>query len=346
MGFPVLIILLPTWYLYRWTEIRAGRPAPVTPWHYLQTLLQSRKAAYSLQMDGRELGGTFTDDFATNPDPEPAKPENQTENPGRPQQTPLLQATCGEKNGLDTAMQCEGVALVTGGGKRLGATLCQELARLGFAVAVVYHHSEPAARRLAKDLRSQGGQAEALAVDLANPARILSLLHDVERGLGPVRLLVNNAGVFAPTRTVDGSWEAMDALFKSNLQGPLWLSLKAAENMRRHGGGLIINMADLWGERPLAGHAAYCASKAGLIMATQVLARDLAPQVRVNAIAPGGILPPDSPTDAAPFQTLLQHTPLAHHANPDAVLRAVRYLLAAPFVTGEILHVDGGRRLV
>ncbi|MBF0321849.1 MAG: SDR family NAD(P)-dependent oxidoreductase, partial [Magnetococcales bacterium] len=242
---------------------------------------------------------------------------------------------------------CGGVALVTGGGRRLGAVLCRELSRIGFAVAVVYHQSEPAARRLAKSLRDQGGRAEALSMDLTNPARIATLVHEVERSLGPLRLLVNNAGVFAPTQSEAGTWEAMDAVFKGNLQGPLWLSLKAAERMRRHGGGSIINLADVWGERPLAGHAAYCAAKAGVIMMTQVLARDLAPdKIRVNAIAPGGVLPPDSPDDAAPFQVMLQHTPLASHAHPEAILRAVRYLLDAPFVTGEILHVDGGRRLV
>ncbi|MBF0426462.1 MAG: SDR family NAD(P)-dependent oxidoreductase [Magnetococcales bacterium] len=237
------------------------------------------------------------------------------------------------------------VALVTGGGRRLGALLCQELAGMGFAVAVAYQRAAEPAQRLAEAIRASGGEALALPLDLTNPDAAAVLLDAIAERLGPLRLVVHNAGAFAPTPVTGGDWSAMSTLFQINLQGPLWLSLQAATRMRANGGGQIIHIADLWGERPLAGHVAYCAAKAGVLMATQVLARDLAPLIRVNAIAPGAILPPDPPASAEPFQTLLRRTPLADHATPRAVVEAVRYLLAAPFVTGEILHVDGGRRL-
>ncbi|MBF0191988.1 MAG: SDR family oxidoreductase [Magnetococcales bacterium] len=241
-----------------------------------------------------------------------------------------------------------GVALVTGGGKRLGAALCLELARLGYAVGVVYHQDAEAARRTVDAIVRQGGMARPFRLDLKDPDGADVLLDEASAALGGVPgVLVNNAALFHPTRIDGGSWEELGALFQVNLQGPLWLALRAARRMAAQGGGQIINMGDIWGVRPLAGHAGYGASKAGMIMATQVLARDLAPAVRVNAIAPGAILPPDAASgpEADAYRRMLTRTPLADQAGPEAVTAALRYLLAASYVTGEILRVDGGRWL-
>ena len=158
-------------------------------------------------------------------------------------------------------------------------------------------------------------------------------------------MLINNAAHFAATDPVSGSPRGLRDLLDVNLAGPVWLALRAAERMNANGGGAIINLADIWGERPLKGHTVYSASKAGLIMATKGLARDLAPRVRVNAIAPGGVLPPEGVSDPN-FQKMMAQTPMAGMAGPEAVLEAARYLIAAEFVTGEVLHVDGGRLLV
>lgn len=237
-----------------------------------------------------------------------------------------------------------GVALVTGGGHRLGAVIGRDLADLGYAVALTYHRSGPKALDLARQIEREGGIAKDFALDLNHSVEIAAVVADVERQLGRITLLINNAGVFFAD-TGEGGWEAMERLFKVNLQGPLWLSMKVAESMKSSGvRGQIISICDLWGERPLSGHAAYGAAKAGMIMATRVMARDLAPAIRVNAIAPGAVLPPDG--GGTNFQAMLARTPLAGHAGPPAVSHAIRYLLGADFVTGEVLHVDGGRHLV
>lgn len=239
----------------------------------------------------------------------------------------------------------EGVALVTGGGSRLGAMICRDLASLGFVVALTYHRSETCAAQLARQIEAGGGIAQIFALDLMCSQNIVAVVGDVERHLGRITLLVNNAGVFLPDST-QGGWEAMEHIFKVNLQGPLWLSRLVAQAMKQSAvRGHIISMCDIWGERPLGGHATYGAAKSGMIMATRVLARDLAPDIRVNAIAPGAVLPPESGRYHG-FETMVSRTPLANQRGPEAVLHALRYLLGAGFVTGEVLHVDGGRHLV
>ncbi|MBF0429001.1 MAG: SDR family NAD(P)-dependent oxidoreductase [Magnetococcales bacterium] len=247
------------------------------------------------------------------------------------------------------ALSPGGVALVTGGGRRLGKTICKDLAQLGFRVGVVYHRSQKSAEESAAEINQAGGDAHPIFLNLADPTQIEDFLNESEYLLGKVPdLLIHNAALFQPTPVEDGSWDEMTSMIQVNLQGPLWLSLQTAQRMARHRGGQIITICDIWGERPLKGYTAYSATKAGLIMTTRSLARELAPAVRVNAIAPGAILPPDETTGqrAAAYHQLLAHTPLAGQADPSAVTHAIRYLLAAHYVTGEILHVDGGRQLL
>lgn len=330
---PFIVFLIPVWYLYVLAERMAGRPRPAPPWRETMNILLRRNArddaAPRSVFPGKDGGKN-----ATTAGGDATAVQESPPGVGR---TPLPRVTA------ISEQRRGGVALVTGGARRMGAALCRDLAQQGFRVAVVYHRSGEEAQALVQEIRARGGEAEAFACDLSNPAHMENLLAQVSRQLGRLRLLVHNAAQFLPTDPRHVTWEGMERLLRVNLHGPLWLSLKAAPRM--DDGGLILMIGDIWGERPLAGHAAYGASKAGLLMATQVLARDLAPRLRVNAIAPGAILEPDHEEESSYFGRMLQRTPLAEAASPDAVLLAVRYLLEAEFVTGEVLHVEGGRRL-
>ncbi|MBF0436625.1 MAG: SDR family oxidoreductase [Magnetococcales bacterium] len=240
-----------------------------------------------------------------------------------------------------------GIALVIGGGSRLGAVIARDLSALGFAVAITYHRSGVQAVQWVAEVIAAGGAARCYPLDLQHPFAITSILSDVHQQWGPVTLLINNAGVFLADHVLDGEegWRHMESLFKVTLQGPLWLSMQVAQAMRQaQVSGQVIHIADIWGERPLTGYAAYGAAKAGMIMATRVLARDWAPTIRVNAILPGAVLPPEGGNPG--YQRMLERTPLKDQAGWEGVCQAVRYLLVARFVTGEILHVDGGRHLV
>jgi pteridine reductase len=236
----------------------------------------------------------------------------------------------------------------------LGAAISRELADMGYHVVIVYRTAEQAAHALVATIQQSGGQASCLPAELGTRDGVEALADGLDvltAGLGPVRLLVNNAALFYPTPVTVAtdtahrgpSWQALESLLHVNLLAPLWLSSRMGGTMSH--GGQIINLCDLWGRRPLRHHTAYSVSKAGLIMATQGLARDLAPRVRVNGIAPGVILPPADPAALAAYHAALQRTPLAHAAGESAVLAALRYLLRADYVTGSVLDVDGGRAL-
>ncbi|MBF0143811.1 MAG: SDR family NAD(P)-dependent oxidoreductase [Magnetococcales bacterium] len=332
LGLPFLIVLLPLWVIYVLNERRNGRQRSFLP--------GSSPASRTSRRSGE----------AATPDSRRGNDKGEGAGPGHP--SPPGTGTSIDRidaGGLRTAVATGRVALVTGGGRRLGKEISLELARLGFRVGVAYHRRQESAAKVVEEIRLAGGEARALALDLTNPARLESFLSEAERQLdGVPTLLVNNAALFHPTPLENPSWETLGELLQVNLQGPLWLSLQAAQRMSRHDGGQIINICDLWGERPLKGHAAYSAAKAGLIMATRALARDLGPAIRVNGIAPGAVLPPEegSGPEMEAYRSLLARTPLAAEATPEAVVQAVRYLLTARFVTGEILHVDGGRRWV
>jgi pteridine reductase len=238
------------------------------------------------------------------------------------------------------------IALVTGGARRVGAEIVKHLHAAGATVAIHYRSSEAAAQSLAAELNSQrAGSAAVFCADLLQPQSIPALVASVTDRCGGLHILVNNASSFYPTplaELTDAQWAE---LIGSNLRAPLFLAQAAAGELRRvH--GVIINIVDIHGLRPLPGYIAYSTAKAALIHLTKALARELAPEVRVNGIAPGPVLWPETGVDQAQRQEIIRSTLLQRAGSPADVARAVCFFaIGAPFVTGQILAVDGGRSL-
>lgn len=239
-------------------------------------------------------------------------------------------------------------ALVTGGARRIGARLVRALHAAGADVVVHCRRSREAADELAAALDGERpGSAAVVTGDLLDPDACGRVVEAARAMRGRLDIVVNNASTFWPTPIGTITAAAFDDLIGSNLRAPTFVAQAAAPALRATG-GCIVNMADIHGQRPLADHPVYCAAKAGLIMLTRTLARDLAPAVRVNAIAPGSILWPEGPGDDDPGTraAVLKATPLARQGDPDDIAAALRYLVGdAPFVTGQVLAVDGGRGL-
>lgn len=233
------------------------------------------------------------------------------------------------------------VALVTGAGQRVGRVIARELAARGWRIAVHYHASEQGAHETVAEIERAGGEAAAFPADLRDPDAPAALVGAVVARFGALDALVNSAA--GMERTVFGQTTAdqFDAIIALNLRAPFLLSQAAAAPMRE--GGAIVNIADHMAEEPWPEFAVHGISKAGVIALTRHLAAALAPKIRVNAVAPGFVLPPtDMPRDVA--DRLIAETPLQRAGTPQDVAAAVLYLLDARFVTGEMLHVDGGRR--
>ena len=236
------------------------------------------------------------------------------------------------------------VALVTGASQRLGAQLATFLHARGMRVGIHYHHSAASARALCARLEALRTNSTLLIeADLAaaeSPDRLLGQVHS---RWGRLDVLINNAAVFRPTPLATSNFDDWQEIIGVNLRAPYFLS-RAATPLLRASRGLIVNLADIYAERPRAQFAIYCASKAGLIGMTRALARELAPEIRVNAIAPGAILW-SSEASPAERQAILARTPLARLGEPADIAHAVGYLVDAPYVTGQVLTVDGGRSI-
>ncbi len=231
-------------------------------------------------------------------------------------------------------------ALVTGGARRIGRAICLALAGRGVRVAIHCRSSEADARALAELCPG----STVLRADLADPGERARLLPRATEQLGPLDFLVNNASVYerAPLAEIDEA--SFDHTLAVNLAAPFFLARDAGLAMRAAGGGAIVNLTD-WGvDRPYPDRIPYFAAKAGLEAVTKGLARALAPEVRVNAVAPGPILLEDDAGDAA-RAAVERATPLGRLGGPDAVATAVLFLLSHDFMTGETVRVDGGRSL-
>ncbi len=237
-------------------------------------------------------------------------------------------------------------ALVTGAARRVGECIVRVLHAAGANVVIHCHRSLPAARTLAATLNAARPDSTAvIACDLLDAAALPGLISQARECFGALHLLVNNASTFYPTPLGGITLTQWDDLIGTNLRAPLLLAQAAAPELRRTQGALL-NIVDIHGLRPLRDHMVYSVAKAGLIMLTRALARELAPEVRVNAIAPGPVLWPDAPMPEERKQEIIDRTPLHRHGSPDDIARAVLFFASdAPFVTGQILAVDGGRSI-
>jgi pteridine reductase len=239
------------------------------------------------------------------------------------------------------------VVLITGGGKRVGAAICRRLHVAGAQLMLHYRSSAGEARLLQAELNHQRANSVALIqADLLDLAKLPSLVEQTVQTYGRLDGLVNNASSFFSTPVGDITPAAWNDLIGTNLQAPLFLSQAAAPALRK-AHGAIVNIADIHAERPLKNYVVYSVAKAGLVGLTRSLARELAPEVRVNAVAPGPILWPDDESfDELSRQRIISHTPLRREGTPEDIARAVHFLLAeASYVTGETLNVDGGRHV-
>lgn len=238
------------------------------------------------------------------------------------------------------------VALVTGAARRIGAAIARRLHADGYDLALHYRSSQADMDALLGELdAARAGSAIALQADLAAFDRLPELIARAVGRFGRLDALVNNASAFHPTPLGSVTPAHWDELFASNARAPLFLAQAAAPHLKAARGG-IVNIADIHGETPLAGHAVYCMAKAALLMLTKSLALELAPDVRVNAIAPGAILWPEHAGDEAAQSSLLARTPVPRLGTAEEIAAAVAWLLRdAGYVTGQTLHVDGGRGL-
>ena len=236
------------------------------------------------------------------------------------------------------------VALVTGAGRRLGRAMAAALAARGMTVAIHHHASSQGAYALKQEILDAGGRAACFDADLTDAAAARSLPERVLQELGRLDVLVNSAAVMHRLSLEQTTPEQWDAILNLNLRAVFFCTQGAAPALRASR-GKVINLADLAGLEPWSGFAAHSVSKAGVVMLTKVLALSLAPDVTVNAIAPGAVLVPDD-YDAEERERLARATPLRRLGDPADVISALLYLLeGGDFVTGEVLVVDGGRRI-
>ncbi len=240
------------------------------------------------------------------------------------------------------------VALITGAARRLGAAIAQRLHEDGYDIALHYRESSGEATALAARFNaSRPNSALLLQAELTDLDRLPELIAGAAGHFGRLDALVNNASAFFPTpfgATTPAQW---DALFATNVRAPYFLAQAAAPHLKAASGG-IVNLVDIHGERPLREHAVYGMTKAALIHMTRALALELAPQVRVNAVAPGAILwaESDSAMSISAQAALLARTPLGRIGTPGEIADAVRWLLReATYTTGQVIRVDGGRLL-
>jgi len=238
------------------------------------------------------------------------------------------------------------VILITGAGRRVGAEIARTLHAAGSRVAIHYRSSAHDAEALAAELNAvRADSAAAFKADLLDVAALPPLVAAVVARFGRLDGLVNNASSFFPTKVGAIDTAAWDDLVGSNLKAPLFLAQAAAPHLQA-AGGCIVNITDVHAERPLKGFPVYCAAKGGLLNLTRSLAIELAPQVRVNAVAPGPIEWPDDDISFPPAEraAIVAHTLLKRVGSPADIARTVKFLVFdAPYITGQVINVDGGR---
>ena len=236
------------------------------------------------------------------------------------------------------------VALVTGGSKRIGAEIIRTL-HPEYNIVLHYHHSSDEAKALQQELnQKRNNSCRIIQANLDTHLKVLNLAEQAQQCWGKINALINNASQFFPSPIGKVSEVDWDTLMGSNMKAPFFLSQALAEELKKNQGN-IINIVDIYAERPLREHTVYSMAKAGLKMMTESLAKELGPNVRVNAIAPGPILWPES-TDNSSQEKIIQGTALKRQGSPADIAKTVRFLLQeGNYITGEMIRVDGGRHL-
>ena len=236
------------------------------------------------------------------------------------------------------------LALVTGGAIRLGREIALGLAQEGYGIVVHYRSSAIDAEQTAQEIESYGVPCRLIQADLRDPDQIALVFDQISRLELPLRVLVNSASVMPRGNLQDLSVAEWDDTLNLNLRAP-WLCAQAAARLMEADGGVIINLSDTGARKTWTGFPAYTISKAGLEVLTRLLARTLSPKIRVNAVAPGLILPADQ-TDPADWQRLVAKLPVQQPGSPQDVVQAVLFLIHHQYITGETLIVDGGYQLI
>ncbi len=240
------------------------------------------------------------------------------------------------------------VALITGGAQRIGAAIARLLHAQGMRLVVHYHSSEAAAHALQAELHQTRPDSVMLVRgDLTNGDKLVkNLVFETVEAFDRLDVLINNASRFYPTPLGEATEAQWAELIDTNLKAPFFLAQAAMPHLKKHN-GCVVNIADIYGKRPLPSYPIYSIAKAGLIMLTQVLARELGPEVRANAIAPGVILWPEAGLDEMSKQRIISRTPLKRAGDPSDIARTALFLIRdASFMTGQVLAVDGGRWVV
>ena len=237
-------------------------------------------------------------------------------------------------------------ALITGAGKRIGAAIARKLHENDINVAIHYRGSADPAEELAAELNAQRDEsAFTVQADLLDIEQLERMVAEVVSRSGSLEILLNNASTFYPTPLADVTLADWDDLLGTNLKAPLFLS-KAAAPYLSQAQGTIVNIVDIHSQRPLKNHPVYGPAKAGLAMLTRSLAKDLAPDIRVNGVSPGAILWPEDGMSESAALSIVKQVPLKRVGEPNDIARTVLFLVKdAPYITGQIIPVDGGRSI-
>lgn len=236
------------------------------------------------------------------------------------------------------------IALVTGSAHRLGREIALKLAGMGFDMVLHYHHAQAQAEQTYLDIEALGGTAQLIKADLTNLFEIDLLFNKLSSFTGQLSVLINSAAVMPRANLLEMNSSAWDETFNLNLRAP-WLCSKHAAQIMKAGNGNIINITDAGAGRAWTSFAAYAISKSALETLTRLLARTLAPGIRVNGIAPGLIFPSPDMTRVE-WDRLVERLPLQQAGQPQNIAQAVEYVLTNSHVTGQILVVDGGYQLI
>jgi NAD(P)-dependent dehydrogenase (short-subunit alcohol dehydrogenase family) len=231
------------------------------------------------------------------------------------------------------------VALITGSAKRIGREIALELSSRGARIAVHYRTSVTEAREVA------GHTGATFQAELTNMAAVEKMMHDIGERFGRLDILVNSASMFSPATAADATSEHWDSQMDTNAKAPFFIAQHASRLMQKAGAGKIINIADVAGEVIWPGYLPYSISKAALIAVNRGLAKAYAPEIQVNAIAPGPVLFPEYYTEEQK-QSAVERTLLKRPGSPRDIVNAVVFLIENDYITGEVIHVDGGRHIM